>query len=82
MSTTDHKDAQPLAALGGLGRRLVAASADLPREALRFLGTPTLIRRRRPPPGAAPGHMVVPPGAPKPATCWSSRSAWFSAPVG
>lgn len=66
MSTTEHKDGQPLAALVDLGRRLVAASADLPREALRFLGTPTLTRRRRPPSGAAPGHMVMPHGAPKP----------------
>jgi len=66
VSTPDHHESQPLDTLVDLGRRLVTASAELPREALRFLGTPTLPQRRGPPSGAAPGHMVVPLDAPKP----------------
>ena len=66
MSTPNHPEPQPLNALMEFGRRLVGASAELPREALRFLGTPTVAHRRRPPSGAAPGHMVLPPDAPKP----------------
>ncbi|HEY5656327.1 MAG TPA: magnesium/cobalt transporter CorA [Myxococcota bacterium] len=66
MTTPDRHEHQLPSALVDLGRRLVGASAELPREALRFLGTPTVARRRRPPSGAAPGHMVLPPDAPKP----------------
>ena len=49
------------------GRRIVRASADVPREALGFLGRPALGSRRRPPEGAVPGEMVVPHDAPEPA---------------
>jgi magnesium transporter len=46
------------------GRKLVRASADLPREALEFLGRPA--PARRPAQGAVPGEMVVPQNAPEP----------------
>jgi len=48
-----------------LGRRLVRASADIPREAIGFLGRPVRARRG-PPQGAVPGEMVVPQDAPEP----------------
>jgi len=47
------------------GRELVRASAKIPRKALEFLGRPARTRRG-PPPGAVPGEMVVPEGAPEP----------------
>ena len=47
-----------------LGRRLVRASTAIPREALGFLGRRTLTKRSRPPSGATPGAMVVPPDSP------------------
>ncbi|NNL86761.1 MAG: magnesium/cobalt transporter CorA [Myxococcales bacterium] len=46
------------------GRKLVRASADLPREALEFLGRPA--PARRPAQGAVPGEMVLPQDAPEP----------------
>jgi magnesium transporter len=49
-----------------VGKRLVATSAEIPHEALRFLGRRVLPPRRGPPSGAVPGAMVVPAGAPKP----------------
>jgi magnesium transporter len=52
--------------LTSLGRRLVEASAELPRGAFRLLERPATRRRRRPPSGAAPGEMVVPADAPEP----------------
>jgi len=52
--------------LADWGRKLVRASADIPREALEFLGRPVPGRRRGPPRGSAPGEMVVPEGAPDP----------------
>jgi magnesium transporter len=48
------------------GRSLAKSSADLPREALSFLGRPVLGRRRGPPQGAVPGEMVVAHDAPQP----------------
>lgn len=67
MSTPEREKSQGLGSLIEFARRSVAASAELPREALRFLGTPTFARRRGPLPGAAPGEMVVPPDSPRPA---------------
>jgi len=49
-----------------VGRRIVGASTKIPREAMSFLGSAHLTRRRGPAPGAAPGAMVVPADAPKP----------------
>lgn len=46
------------------GRKLVRASADLPHEALEFLGRPA--PARRPTRGAVPGEMVLPLDAPEP----------------
>jgi magnesium transporter len=48
------------------GRKLVRASADIPSEALEFLGRPLSRRGRRPPEGAVPGEMAVPQDAPAP----------------
>jgi magnesium transporter len=66
MPGSDGEQTEGRAALVERGRRLVAASAQIPREALRFLGMPTLSRRRGPPTGAPPGVMVLPPGSPEP----------------
>ncbi len=55
-----------LETLGEWGRRLVGASAAIPREALEFLGRPTLGQRRGPSGGSAPGEMIVPTDAPEP----------------
>ena len=58
-------------AAGGLegflerGRRLVDASAEIPREALRFLGRHRLVRSG-PPSGSPPGAMVVSADSPAP----------------
>jgi len=59
----DRPKTSPLETLFQRGRRLVAEAAQLPVDALRFLGTPTRARHRRPPEGAAPGEMVLPPDA-------------------
>jgi magnesium transporter len=57
------------------GRKLVRVSAEIPSEALRFLGRPPLGRRRRPPQGAVPGEMVVPHDAPEPVLRFISYAA-------
>jgi magnesium transporter len=66
MRRSDRERNEGRAALVERGRRLVAASAEIPREALRFLGRPTLSRRRGPPSGSPPGVMVLPADAPEP----------------
>ncbi len=67
MGTSEREQSTGLHALVDFGKRSIAASGKIPREALRFLGTPNLARRRGPSPGAEPGSMVVPADAPKPA---------------
>ncbi|UCE84720.1 MAG: magnesium/cobalt transporter CorA [Deltaproteobacteria bacterium] len=51
-------------------QRLVRASAQLPREALRFLGVAHRWRRRTPPVGARPGELVVRRDAPATQLHW------------
>ncbi len=65
MTSPPPRKHDPLEGLVELGRRLVTASAELPREALRFLGQPALTRRG-PATGASPGEMLVPEGSPAP----------------
>ncbi len=65
MSETDRRATEGGETRVALGRRLVAASADLPRQALRFLGNPPLTERGGPP-GSPPGTMLVPPDSPEP----------------
>jgi magnesium transporter len=55
-----------LGSLVGAGRRLVQASADVPKEALGFLGHRRLGRRGRPPEGSAPGAIAIPRDAVEP----------------
>ncbi|MCA9502094.1 MAG: magnesium/cobalt transporter CorA [Myxococcales bacterium] len=62
----EARDRNEPASLVERGRRLVRASADIPLEALEFLGLPLMRTRRRPPQGATPGEMVVPMDAPPP----------------
>jgi len=50
---------------GGL-RRVLSRSTQVPRKAVRFLGVPEPHRRRTPPVGSSPGHLVVEAGAPAP----------------
>ena len=64
MGTPDRAKNEDLESLTNFGRRCISASAAVPGDALRFLGTPT--SSRRPVPGAAPGEMVVPPDSPRP----------------
>lgn len=66
MTERSTDEASELESLMDWGRRVVRASADIPREALEFLGRPTTGSRRRPPEGATPGEMVLPSGAPEP----------------
>ena len=54
----EARDRNEPASLVERGRRLVRASADIPLEALEFLGLPLMRTRRRPPQGATPGEMV------------------------
>lgn len=61
----EGRERAELATLLERGRTLVRASADIPREALEFLGRP-LRTRRGPPQGAVPGAIVVPHDAPEP----------------
>ncbi len=66
MTQSTHRKQRELESIVDWGRRLVASSAEIPREALAFLGTPTRTRRRGPPMGSAPGEFVVPENAPGP----------------
>lgn len=61
----DHPGRSGLEGFLEHGRRLVDASADIPREALRFLGRHRLVRRG-PPLGSAPGAMAVSSDSPAP----------------
>jgi magnesium transporter len=63
---------QELESLLESGRRLVRASASLPREAAGFLGRPLRGRHRRPGQGAVPGEMVLPHDAPEPVLSFMS----------
>jgi magnesium transporter len=64
--TSRSEDVEGLGTLVELGRGIVALSAEIPKEAVRFLRAPTLARRRGPTPGSAPGEMVVSPHSPQP----------------
>ena len=66
MTEWKSNEASELESLVHWGRDIVRASADIPREALEFLGRPALGSRRRPPEGAVPGTMAVPADAPEP----------------
>jgi magnesium transporter len=50
----------------GWARHLLETSAQVPLEALGFLGSPHRYRRRAPPAGATPGELAVPESAPPP----------------
>ncbi len=60
----EAEERSELESLVDWGRKLVRAAADVPREALQFLGRPA--PARRPAQGAMPGEMVVPLDAPVP----------------
>lgn len=65
MSKTESRNRSRLESGFEQGRRLVSASAEVPREALDFLRR-TVQPRRRPPEGSVPGEIVVPHDAPEP----------------
>lgn len=64
--TRSKRARHELESLVEAGRRLVRASADIPSEALGFLGRPPLGSRRRPPEGSVPGAIAVAHDAPEP----------------
>ncbi len=66
-STFERNETDGLESVMEVGRRIVGASAKIPREAVRFLGSAHLTRRRGPTPGSVPGAMVLPADSPKPA---------------
>lgn len=61
----NSEDVGEFASLVDRGRMFVRASADLPREALEFLGRP-VHGRRAPPQGAIPGELAIPGDAAQP----------------
>jgi len=66
VARSKRKKTRGLETRGDSARRIAKAPAEIPREALRFLGTPSVAPRRGPTPGAVPGAMVLPAGAPRP----------------
>jgi len=66
MPEVDVGDRKRETTLSGALKRLLSSSTQGPLEALRFLGVPESHRRRTPPVGSSPGHLVVEEGAPAP----------------